>query len=383
MTTVQAQTVADHLSNLIRLASVSSTSNRPVIEYAEAFLHAKGWNTNRHSYQDASGIEKINLIAAPPGQDAAEPSVNLAFFCHTDTVPFSKDWPKALDPFIQDEYLHGCGACDVKGFLACLLAAGDQLEPRQFADGLRIVLTADEEVGCIGAAKLIAAGAIRPRRAVIGEPTSLHVARAGKGYCLAKVTIRGKEAHSALPDHGASAIYAAARLISAIEEFGRELAKERHNFFDPGYTTINVGTIHGGTAKNIIAGQCEIQVEWRPIPGQSADRVLNGLHEIFERIKLLDPRIDYVVTVLRKQAGFETAVNAALVSEIERFTGHAATTIPFGSEASLLAGITPEVVVIGPGDMRSAHSDREFVPVPELLQAVEMIKHLMQRNRSD
>jgi acetylornithine deacetylase len=372
-------TVVDHLFELIRLPSVSSLSNRPVIEYAEKVLHDKGWSTRKFTYQDSSGEEKINLVAAPPNQNVTDRDVDLAFFCHTDTVPFAVDWTNAIDPFVEGEKLRGCGACDVKGFLACLLAAADQIEPELFVGGLRLILTADEEIGCIGASHLIAAEAVRPKRIMIGEPTSLHVARAGKGYCLAKVTVLGKEAHSAHPNMGASAIFAAARLISAIEEFGKELAKDLHNFFEPGFTTINVGTIHGGTAKNIVPGECEFLLEWRPIPGQSADKVLNGVHEIIDGLRLADSGIDYRVTSLRTQSGFETQENSPLVRAIEEFTGRPAVSIPFGSEASLLSAIADEVVVIGPGDMRSAHSNREFVPIPELDLAASLVKKLMCR----
>jgi acetylornithine deacetylase len=347
------------------------------VEYAEKFLRNKKWSTRRLAYSDSSGVEKINLIAAPPNQDVAARDVDLTFFCHTDTVPFSPDWVRALDPFVEGENLYGCGACDVKGFLACLLSAIDQIETNLFINGLRIVLTADEEIGCIGAANLLAANAIKPVRAVVGEPTSLHTARAGKGYCLAKITISGQEAHSAHPDSGASAILAAVRLICAIEELSKELAKERHGFFDPGFTTINIGTIHGGTAKNIVPGQCEFLMEWRPIPGQPADRVFDDVVEIIDRLRLEDSRFDYCVTTLRKQTGFETQENASLVSEIAHFTGRSATSIPFGSEASLLSEIVKEVIVIGPGDMRSAHSSREFVPVPELDLMVQLLTKLM------
>jgi len=373
-------TNVDQLLDLIRIPSVSSISNLAIVEHAEKFLHAKRWNTRRVTYSDSSGIEKINLIAAPPDQDVALRDVDMAFFCHTDTVPFSADWARAIDPFVKNENLHGCGACDVKGFLACLLAATDQIESQSFVDGLRIVLTADEEIGCIGAAHLIAANVIKPMRAVVGEPTSLHVARAGKGYCLAKISVSGKEAHSALPDSGASAIYATARLVCSIEEFSKDLAKERHNFFDPGFTTINIGTIRGGSAKNIIPGQCEFLLEWRPIPGQSADRVLDEVNEIISRLKHEDPRFDYQITTLRKQGGFETPESASLVSAIVQFTGRPVTSISFGSEASLLASIVKEVVVIGPGDMRSAHSNREFVPTPELDLTVRLLTKLMSRD---
>jgi len=373
------KTAADHLLELVRIPSVSSQSNRTVIEYAERSLQSKGWSTRRIAYHDPSAEEKINLIAAPPTQDSAARDVDLAFFCHTDTVPYSAEWPRALDPFIKDGNLHGCGACDVKGFLACLLAAAEQITPVNIADGLRIVLTSDEEIGCIGTAHLLAAHAIKPRRAVIGEPTSLRVARAGKGYCLASITIHGKEAHSALPSSGASAIYAAARMISVIEEFSNELSQEQHNFFDPAFTTINIGTIHGGTAKNIIPGQCEFMVEWRPIPGQPPDKVLDRLHRIVERMKNADPRFDYRITAVRNQPGFETLEDSQLVSTIKDITGLLSTSIPFASEASLLSAIANEVVVIGPGDMRSAHSNREFVPLAELDSATRLAATLMRR----
>ena len=127
------------------------------------------------TYIDGAGTEKVNLIAAPPGQDVADRAVDLAFLCHTDTVPYAKDWLQALLPVRQGAMLHGCGACDVKGFLACLLAAAES-KGGQWISGLRIVLTADEEVGCIGTKQLIATDSLRPRRLVVGEPTLLRAA---------------------------------------------------------------------------------------------------------------------------------------------------------------------------------------------------------------
>ncbi len=103
---------------------------------------------------------------------------------------------------MQDEFVYGCGACDVKGFLACLLTAVGEVATGDLIQGLRIVLTADEEIGCLGAHRLFASNLMRPRRLVIGEPTSLRPARAGKGYCLAEVTVIGAEAHSAHPLQG-------------------------------------------------------------------------------------------------------------------------------------------------------------------------------------
>lgn len=371
-------TVVEHLSQLICISSVSAISNRPVTDYAKSILTAQGWTTNEIPYADDSGIEKVNLIAAPPGQSATERKADLAFLCHTDTVPYARSWTRALEPHLVANHLHGCGACDVKGFLACLLTAAEQTTA-DWIHGLRIVLTADEEIGCLGTNRLIAMNAFHPRRIVIGEPTSLHVARAGKGYCLARVTIQGREAHSALPRQGVSAIYAAARAISAIEEFSHQLSTESHPLFEPAFTTLNIGTITGGSAKNVIPGHAEFLVEWRPIPGQSQDGVPAAIRVILDDLRLRYPGIHATLEMLRQQSGFETAAESPLVASLEKATGRAVTSIAFGSEASAWSVIAEEIVVFGPGDMNTAHSDRECVPVDELSVAVETVRSLMRQ----
>jgi acetylornithine deacetylase len=370
-------TAVDHLSNLIRIPSVSTMSNRPVTDYATSVLSAQGWLTREVSYLDGAGIEKVNLIASPPGQNIGDRAVDLAFLCHTDTVPYAKDWSQALQPVLQGQMLHGCGACDVKGFLACLLTVAESKDAR-WIDGLRVLLTADEEIGCIGSKRLIADSSLRARRLIVGEPTSLRAARAGKGYCLAGITIHGREAHSALPAQGVSAIYAAARLVSALEELGQQLSTETHSFFEPPFTTLNVGTIKGGSAKNIIPGRADLLVEWRPIPGLSPERIPTAILTMLERLPTQYSGLGGTLDILRQQAGFETAADSPLVKQVERVTGLPAVSIAFGSEASVWSTVADEVVVFGPGDMRSAHSDRECVSISELTIAVQAIRHMMQ-----
>jgi acetylornithine deacetylase len=371
------KSIVELLSDLIRIPSNSAVSNRPVVEYVARVLHSAGWSVLELPYKNTAKVEQVNLIAAPPGQDVAHRDVDLVFMCHTDTVPYAAEWAAALDPLLKDGNLHGCGACDVKGFLACLLAAISQSDPTKLPDGLRLVLTAEEEIGCIGASRLVADNALRPRRMIIGEPTSLRPARAGKGYCLAEVTLRGKEAHSAHPQQGVSAIYSAAKLISAIEEFSAQLAGDTHSFFEPGFTTVNVGKIEGGTAKNVVPGLCRFQLEWRPIPGQPPNAVFASTERIIERLQQSIPQFHAEIKLLRRQPGFETRADAPLVRTVEALTGRPAISIPFGSEASIFSPLAEEVVVFGPGDMRTAHSSRECVPLAELEQAVDCLTALM------
>lgn len=371
------KSVVEVLSDLIRIRSNSAVSNRPLVDYATTMLRASGWSTCEHTYRDPAGVEKVNLIAAPSGQSADTPDVDLVFMCHTDTVPYAPGWPDALNPILKDGNLHGCGACDVKAVLACLLAIISKNSAQNWPDGLRLVLTAEEEIGCIGAAHLFAAGAIRPRRMVIGEPTQLHPARAGKGYCLAEVTVLGKEAHSAHPQQGVSAIYQAARLIGAIQNLAQQISRQQNSFFDPGFTTINIGTIEGGTAKNIVPGQVRFQLEWRPVPGEPPKRVFESVAQIIQSLHRDDPTFSAQIQPVRQQAGFETSAHAPLVRTVEALTGRPATSIPFGSEAGIFASVADEVIVFGPGDMRTAHSSRERVPVAELDQAVACLGSLM------
>jgi len=373
-------TVVDHLLALVRIPSASALSNRAVIDYAHTAFQNAQWTTVAHSTCDASGTEKINLIAAPPGQDPTASNVDLAFLCHTDTVPPATDWAAALAPFVREGMLHGCGACDVKGFLACLLTAASEVAAASIKPAVRIVLTADEEIGCLGAHRLVAEGRLRARSLVIGEPTSLHAARAGKGYCLGEVTLFGAEAHSAHPQQGRSAIYDAARFLQAIERLAEELATLRNEFFDPPYTTLNVGTIRGGSAKNIVPGECSFLLEWRPIPRQTPDLIPLAIERIGRELKQADPAFRFAFKILRQQLGFETPGDARLVRTMENLTGRAPIAIPFGSEASVFSSLAEEIVVFGPGDMRTAHSPRECVPVSELHEAVRTIKALMQKS---
>jgi acetylornithine deacetylase len=141
------KSVVERLLELIRIPSASLLSNRAVIEYASEALREAKWSVAEFVSFGGDGVEKVNLIAAPCGQDVHETAVDLAFLCHTDTVPPAADWHAAIEPFVEDGFVYGCGACDVKGFLACLLVAAEEANYEQ---QIRIMLTADEEIGWRG-----------------------------------------------------------------------------------------------------------------------------------------------------------------------------------------------------------------------------------------
>lgn len=371
------------LEELVQIPSVSALTNRPLIENVERLLRGRGWNFRELLYHDGSGVEKVNLLATPPWQKADEFAVDLAFVCHTDTVPYSAKWNEAITPKMIGDAMHGCGACDVKGFLACLLAALLNADQAHFASTVALVLTAEEEIGCVGARHLLQAGLLRPRHVVVGEPTSLRPARAGKGYGLAEIRVFGREAHSAHPAQGASAIYRAARLIGKIELYALSLqeapVQAEARIFDPPYTTLNVGTVEGGTAKNIIAGECKLLLEWRSLPGESMGKISGTVQAMVQRLQDDDPDFRFELKVLREQPGFETAASSPLLQRWRELSGREAIGVAFGTEAPLMSTLADDTIVVGPGDMRTAHSPRECVPLAELDLCVEYLTALIEK----
>lgn len=372
-------TVQKTLAELVAIDSVSARSNSEIIDYLARRCEAIGLTTKQLAYTDPNGVEKLNLLALSGTEFSDTTEVELALVGHTDTVPYDPNWQEALRLTERDAKLFGRGACDTKAFIAAALTAVEAIALKDLRRPLALVFTADEEIGLIGAKRLADARALHARYAIVGEPTSLLPVRAGKGYCLAEVTIKGREAHSAYPSLGLSAVFGAARLIASIEALAVKLEVEQHAAFDPAYTTLNVGLIQGGSAKNVIPGECRFTLEWRPIPGQDPKRLLNLLNEAIDEQKRLDPEFVCEVDAARADEGFETSPNSTLVTLLEELTGNAAGTVAFGTEAAQLMNLGAEAVVLGPGNIRVAHRTGEFVPIPELEVCVKVLRQAIER----
>jgi acetylornithine deacetylase len=372
-------TVQKTLAELVAIDSVSSRSNSEIVDYVAKRCESIGLTVKRLPYADASGVEKINLIALSGVEFSNNTVVEMALVGHTDTVPYDPNWHEALQLTERERNFFGRGACDTKAFIAASLTAIETIELKSLGKPIALVFTADEEIGLIGAKRLAEARAIRSRYAIVGEPTSLRPMRAGKGYCLAEITIKGREAHSAYPSLGTSAVFGAARLISAIEAIAGRLEAEQHAAFDPAHTTLNVGLVHGGTAKNVIPGECRFTLEWRPIPGQDPKRLLDLLAEAIDEEKRRDSEFTCEVDAARADEGFETSPSSTLVTLLEKLTGNEAGTVAFGTEAAQMTELGAEAVVFGPGNIRVAHRTGEFVPAPELEACVNILRQAIER----
>lgn len=373
-------TVENNLAELVRLNSVSSNSNTETINFLAARARALGLRVKLLPYMDEHDVEKVNMIAVAGNSstDLEKPEVELALVGHTDTVPYDSAWTDALHLTEREGKLYGRGACDTKGFIAAALEAVEQTDLQRLARPLALVFTADEEIGCLGAKRLADARALRARYSIVGEPTSLQPMRAGKGYCLAEISLSGREGHSAYPSLGASAIFRAARLVARIEKIAEELKSDTRAAFEPPYTTLNVGLINGGTAKNIIAGECRFTLEWRPVPGQNAEHLLNLVRATIDDERSRDEDFDCALNVIRLDEGMETRGDSRLVRLLEETTGREAGTIAFGTEAPQMIELGAEAVVLGPGNIRVAHRTDEFVPIAELHECVRVLSRAIE-----
>jgi len=366
--------IKETLAQLVRIDSVSSRSNLEIVEYLEERCAAMEFVTKRFPYVDETGVEKINLIALTGAEFSGIPNVELALVGHTDTVPYDPNWPEATNLTERDGKLFGRGSCDTKGFIAAALTAIATIDRTQLRKPLALIFTADEEIGLIGAKHLAQLRPIDPRYSIVGEPTSLKPIRAGKGYSLAEVVVKGREAHSAYPILGASAIFRAARLVTRLEVIADNLKQHLHQSFDPPFTTLNIGLIRGGSAKNVLAGECRFTLEWRPIPTQPSSHVLNLVKAAIADEQRNDPDFECDLYATRADFGFETPANSPLISLLEQATGIESGTVAFGTEAAQMMVLGSESVVIGPGDIREAHRTGEFVPIAELEKCAEVLK---------
>ena len=372
-------TVVETLAELVGIDSVSSRSNTEIISYLATRCEAAGLAVKRFPHIDDAGIEKTNLVALAGAEFSDNLTLALGLVGHTDTVPYDPIWTEALQLTARDGKLFGRGACDTKAFIAATLAAVESIDLSRLKKPLALIFTADEEIGCLGAKRLAEARPFAAQYAIVGEPTSLQPMAAGKGYCLAEIIVRGREAHSAYPGLGASAIFRAARLIERIESIAEDLKSDQRAGFDPPYTTVNVGIINGGSAKNVVAGHCRFTLEWRTIPGQKSDHVLNLVKQAAADLHKDDSDFVCEIDAARADESFETRADSSLVQFLEQVSGNTSGTVAFGTEAPSMIELGAGAVVFGPGDIRVAHRTGEFVPADQLHECVNILRQAIER----
>jgi acetylornithine deacetylase len=384
LTHVQAPPVTatkELLAQLVAFDTTSHKTNIPIIRFVEDYLARHGVESVRVPTADG---EKASLFATigPPGIGG------VALSGHTDVVPVTgQSWD--ADPYTLVERggrLYGRGACDMKGFLACVLAMVPDLVARKLATPIHIAFSYDEEVGCTGVRPMVAELGKTlplPRIVLVGEPTTMQVVDAHKGPMRWTVKVTGKAAHSSMPQLGVNAIAWAGVLLGELQRIEQELkALPPDPRFDPPWSTLQVTQIAGGTASNIVPAECWFGWAIRRLPG------FDGL-AIDRRVRRFAE--EHCVAPMQRAAP-ETGVAIELVNEVPPFQADGgAGAVPlalklaeqnetfavcYATEASLFQLGGAPSVVCGPGDVAQAHTPNEFIEIAELERCLRFLGRL-------
>ena len=379
------QNTLEILNALIGFPSVSRDSNLDIVAYIEDYLTRQQVSSRR--IPDKTG-QKASLLATIGPKDRA----GVVLSAHTDVVPVDgQNWTSP--PFAattRDGRVVGRGASDMKGFVACVLAHVPLFKTTATQTPIHIAFSYDEEVGCLGAPDLvdaIAAMPAKPALCIVGEPTGLKVVHAHKGKVARRIIVTGRGGHSALPHRAANAVMAASRLAAMLGDLADVTARSelRADAFDPPYTTIHVGSLHGGTALNLVPDRAVLEFEIRDIPGADVPSLLAQIDAaIFAQradLKQQASDADIVVEDISSYPSLMTAHDNAAVATVTRLAGHADApgTVSFGTEAGIYAKAGIASVVCGPGDINRAHKADEWIGLDELADAGRMMEKLAAR----
>jgi len=326
----------DWITRLVSIDTTSRGSNLELVDLVAAELHRHGLTPATSPNNDGT---KANLVVTIPARDGRRDG-GIALSGHTDVVPVDgQDWDS--DPFtpqIRDGRLFGRGTCDMKSFIGVILATLPDLARAPLREPVHIVLSYDEELGCLGAAQLVqelAGLKVRPTICIVGEPTRMQVTTAHKSINLMELTVHGLAAHSSLTSEGVNAIEYASRAVVFIRSLAEEFRTKGpyDEGYDVPYTTASVNLVNGGTACNIVADRCTAQFEFRSIGSVNPNEVR---------------------------------------ARIQNFCGTALGGLPsagkvtYGTEAGLFQALGIETIVCGPGDIKQAHTANEFVELEQV-----------------
>lgn len=366
----------DYAKQLVSFESTSVLSNVAVTDYAEEQLRKIGFTVERIEYNDPNGIRKACVVGRKGSGKGG-----MAYFGHTDVVPadpwlFDDHGP--FQPTIKDDRLYGRGSCDMKGSVACALAAAEQFSESDLKAPIYITCTADEEIGYGGAAEVAARSEIFQEmvageaNGIIGEPTSLEVVHAHKGVIGFIATSRGKAAHSSTRE-GLNANLAMIPFLAEMKAIHDEAETDSnwHNDeFDPPTITWNIGINDHTKAVNITPPQSVCTVYFRPMPAQDGNILLERARKAAE-----ENGLEFAVPV--NGDPIYTDPNCDFVKEVLQIAGkEKAMTVSYGTDGAKLTALK-KLVVCGPGSIAQAHTHDEWIALDQLEKGTDLYTRLI------
>jgi acetylornithine deacetylase len=375
------------LARLVAFDTTSTKSNLQLIDFIRNLLDDHGIKSQLVHNDDHN---RANLYATIGPLDIG----GVMLSGHTDVVPTTgQDWNS--DPYqlkTEERLLLGRGACDMKGFIACVLAGLPQITAERLQTPIHLAFSYDEEIGCLGAKKLVEVMAgfeIKPRIGLIGEPTNMGMVLGHKGKISFRVTVSGLSCHSAYISNGVNAVEYAADLIAFIRKMNTQVQQQLadHSYSVP-HSTFHVGSIKGGTALNIVPQQCEFEFEIRNLPQQDLAALVHEIKHYANDVLLVDMRSRYPECEIRfDETSYYPGLHTDPASAVIAYTrainpiDEIGDNVSFGTEAGLFDGIGINCLVCGPGSIDQAHKADEFVSREQIQSCDQMIENLVHRCR--
>ncbi len=380
------------LADLIKFQTVSGTSNLKLIEYCEKKLNESGATSFKTFHK--SGLQ-ANLFSTINGKEKLN-SEGIILSGHTDVVPASSnEW--SSDPYIaqeKDNKVYGRGSCDMKGFIACALAYAPIFAKTNLNRNIHFSFTFDEETACQGAPILInelKKKGINTGICIVGEPTNMKIVDAHKGYYEYDTHFKGLAGHSSEPSKGVNAIEYAIRYINKLIEL-REILKSRtpkNSVFNPPYTTLQIGVMSGGTARNVIADKCNVEWDLRPVVKEDAVFVNSEIDKFAKETLLPEmiktyPKASIKKEIIGEVIGFDKIKNSEACEFISNLTGdNSKEVVSFGTEAGLFQEIGISTVVCGPGSIEQAHKVDEFITLDQIKKCLILLNDIKKNSNSN
>jgi len=373
------------LGRLIAFPTISADSNLEMIHYLAERLEDAGAKTRL--FHDATG-QKVNLFATL----GPEVDGGIVLSGHSDVVPVTGQiW--STDPFQMVERngrLYGRGSCDMKGFIAATVAMAPEFAAAVRERPLHFAFTYDEEIGCFGAYDLVdslTSAGIRPSLVIIGEPTSMRVIEGHKGCYEYTTHFQGLAGHGSSPETGVNAVEYAARYVARLLELRDELRARApaDSRFEPPWSTINIGALHGGAAHNVIADTAQVDWEMRPVCLEDAAYVKQRLQDYCETALLpamrsVDPSASIETDVIGEVQGLAPHSESEATALLMALSGtNSAELVAFGTEAGIFQNNGMDAVVCGPGSIEQAHKADEYIEIDQLSQCLDLLEKLARR----
>jgi acetylornithine deacetylase len=378
----------DMIAKLVGFATVSRDSNLELIDYVSDYLAELGVESRLVPNADNS---KANLFATIGPMVAG----GVVLSGHTDVVPVDGQ-PWDSDPFSLTELdgrLYGRGTADMKSFYAVALALVPEMLERGLARPIHLALSYDEEIGCLGAPAMIeriAAELPTPRAVVVGEPTDMRIVTSHKSITGLETVVIGHEAHSSQTHRGVSAVMTAARLITFLEDMAKENAAgpPSQTPFEPPYSSIHVGTVHGGTATNIISRECRFGWDMRCVPEDDPEKFLERFErycrdEVLPGMQAIAAEASIVTSLRCSVPALRPEPDGEAEALVRLLTGYnASEAVAYGAEAGQfqLAGFS--TVLCGPGSIDQAHQPNEYIEISQVHACVDFMRRLIDMQAS-